>query len=110
MELNPDEIEETNRTPIQLFNDGIKADVTCSDYPNKLKKVLCEFMAKILTGNPQKVETAKKNPSTPKTGRKRTFCDADYEEINQQIVTLPTHPNLTEENINKIIELVNKFS
>ena len=32
------------------------------------------------------------------------------EEISQQIVTLPTHPNLTEENINKIIESINKFS
>lgn len=32
------------------------------------------------------------------------------EQISQQIVTLPTHPNLTEENVNKIIELVNKFS
>ncbi len=32
------------------------------------------------------------------------------EKISQQIVTLPTHPNLTEENINKIIESVNKFS
>ena len=88
MELNPDEIEETNRTPIQLFNDGIKADVTRSDYTNKLKKVLCEFMVKILTGNPQKVETAKKNPSAPKTGRKRTFCDADYEERANELVTL----------------------
>lgn len=88
MELNPDEIEETNRTPIQLFHDGIKADVTRSDYTNKLKKVLCEFMAKILTGNPQKVETAKKNPSAPKTGRKRTFCDADYEERANELVAL----------------------
>lgn len=32
------------------------------------------------------------------------------EKISQQIVTLPTHLNLTEENINKIIESVNKFS
>ena len=32
------------------------------------------------------------------------------EKISQQIVTLPTHPNLTEENITKIIESVNKFS
>lgn len=32
------------------------------------------------------------------------------EKISQQIVTLPTHPNLTEENIYKIIESINKFS
>ena len=31
------------------------------------------------------------------------------ERVSQQIVTLPTHPNLTEENLNKIIESVNKF-
>jgi len=31
------------------------------------------------------------------------------EEIGQQIVTLPTHPNLTEENMDRIIESVNKF-
>lgn len=31
------------------------------------------------------------------------------EEIGQQIVTLPTHPNLTEENLTTIIGAVNKF-
>ncbi|NDF48338.1 MAG: DegT/DnrJ/EryC1/StrS family aminotransferase, partial [Nitrosopumilaceae archaeon] len=31
------------------------------------------------------------------------------EKISQQIVTLPTHPNLTEEDLTKIIESVNKF-
>lgn len=31
------------------------------------------------------------------------------EEIGQQIVTLPTHPNLTEENLTTIIEAVNKL-
>ena len=51
MELDPNDIKENSRTPIQLFNDGIKADVTRLDYTNKLKKVLCEFMAKILKYN-----------------------------------------------------------
>jgi len=32
------------------------------------------------------------------------------EKISKEIVTLPTHPNLTDENVNKIIESVNKFS
>lgn len=31
------------------------------------------------------------------------------EEISQQIVTLPTHPNLTAEDVDRIIESVNKF-
>lgn len=31
------------------------------------------------------------------------------EKIGKQIVTLPTHPNLTEENLTKIIKAVNKF-
>ncbi len=31
------------------------------------------------------------------------------DQISQQIVTLPTHPNLTDADINKIIEYVNKF-
>ena len=31
------------------------------------------------------------------------------EEISKQIVTLPTHPNLTEENLDKIIEATNEF-
>ena len=31
------------------------------------------------------------------------------EEIGRKIVTLPTHPNLTEENIYRIVESVNKF-
>lgn len=32
------------------------------------------------------------------------------DQVSQQIVTLPTHPNLTEENIDKIIDCVNKYS
>lgn len=45
---------------------------------------------------------------------KMTMYKADVklpvtEKISQQIVTLPTHPNLTEENLAKIIESVNKF-
>ncbi|MBT6646217.1 MAG: hypothetical protein HOB51_01665 [Thaumarchaeota archaeon] len=88
MELDPNDIEENIRTPIQLFNDGIKADATRLDYTNKLKKVLCEFMAKILVGDPQKVKNTKSNPTAPKTGRKRTFCDADYEERANELVSL----------------------
>ena len=88
MELDPNDIEENIRTPIQLFNDGIKADATRLDYTNKLKKVLCEFMAKILVGDPQKVKGAKSNPTAPKTGRKRAFCDADYEERANELVSL----------------------
>ena len=31
------------------------------------------------------------------------------ETVGQQIVTLPTHPNLTDDDLTKIIESVNKF-
>jgi dTDP-4-amino-4,6-dideoxygalactose transaminase len=31
------------------------------------------------------------------------------EEVGQQIVILPTHPNLTEQDVSKIIECANKF-
>ena len=32
------------------------------------------------------------------------------DKIAKEIITLPTHPNLTEENITRIINCVNKFS
>lgn len=43
MQLSKSDIEITERTAIQLFFDGIKADATRNDYTNKLKKVLCEY-------------------------------------------------------------------
>jgi dTDP-4-amino-4,6-dideoxygalactose transaminase len=32
------------------------------------------------------------------------------EQVSQEIVTIPTHPNLSKQNVDKIIECVNKFS
>lgn len=88
MELNPNDIIHEEKVPIQLFYDGIKADVTRLDYTNKLKKILCEFLAKVLVGNPEKVEYAKKNPIPQKKGRKRLFCDADFEDRANELVRM----------------------
>ena len=46
----------------------------------------------------------------------KNFCEAKFgitfpitEKIGKQIVTIPIHPNLTENNIDKIITSINKF-
>ena len=33
----------------------------------------------------------------------------ESKEIGKEIVTLPTHPNITEKDLNKIIKTVNQF-
>ncbi len=66
MQLHRSDIEITERTAVQLFNDGIKADATRYDYTNKLKKVLCEYLGPILKGEPAKVEHQKKTLISPR--------------------------------------------
>ncbi len=107
MQLHRSDIEITERTAVQLFNDGIKADATRYDYTNKLKKVLCEYLGPILKGEPAKVEHQKKYPDKPKKGIKRQFFDADWQERANEFVDLAINEPKTIEAI--LMSLVQKL-
>jgi hypothetical protein len=107
MQLSQSDIQITERTAIQLFFDGIKADATRNDYTNKLKKVLCEYLGQILKGDPKKIENQKKYPDKPKKGVKRQFFDADWQERANELVKLAIDEPKTVEAI--LMSLVQKL-
>ncbi|MCV0401316.1 MAG: integrase [Nitrosopumilus sp.] len=79
MEIRPDEITKSKSKPLELFYSSIRAEATRKDYERKLKKVLCEFFAPILKGDPKLVQEDKTRYKTKSRGVKRTFSDADFE-------------------------------
>ena len=107
MKLSKSDIVISQSTPVELFFDGIKAKATRIDYTNKIKKVLCEYLADILKGDPKKVEFQKNNPVKPKKGVKRQFFDADWQERATEFVQLAVNDPKTTESI--LISLVQKL-
>ena len=59
MKLSKSDIVISSSTTVELFFDGIKAKARRLDYTNKIKKVLCEYLADMLKGDPSKVEFQK---------------------------------------------------
>ena len=88
MKLSPDDVEISEKSVVDLFRDGIRAEATRNDYTNKLKKVLCEYLGDILHGDPKKAEYQKNRPNPPKKGIKRQFYDADWEQRATELVDL----------------------
>ena len=107
MKLSKSDIVISSSTPVELFFDGIKAKATRLDYTNKIKKVLCEYLADILKGDPSKVEFQKNHPEKPKKGVKRQFFDADWQERANEFVQLALNDPKTTEAI--LISLVQKL-
>ena len=107
MKLSPDDIEISDKSVVDLFRDGIRADATRNDYTNKLKKVLCEYLGDILHGDPKKVEYQKNHPNPPKKGIKRQFYDADWEQRATELVNLALNEPKTVEAI--LLALVKKL-
>lgn len=107
MQLSKSDIKITERTVIQLFYDGIKANATRIDYTNKLKKVLCEYLNQILQGDPKKIEYQKQHLDKPKKGVKRQFFDADWQERANELVKLAQNEPKTVEAI--LLSLVQKL-
>lgn len=85
IEIQPYEITSTKHSPIELFYQSIKSDYTRTDYVNKMKKVLCEFLHIVLKGDPELVRKQKENPER-RRGRKRYFYDADFEARANELV------------------------
>ena len=44
MKLSPDDVIISEKSAVDLFHDGIRAEATRYDYTNKLKKVLSEYI------------------------------------------------------------------
>jgi len=99
MKLSPDDVIISEKSVVDLFHDGIRAEATRYDYTNKLKKVLCEYLGDILHGDPAKVEYQKNHPNSPKKGIKRQFLDADWEQRATELVNLAQNEPKTVEAI-----------
>jgi len=107
MQILPEEVTQTYKSPIQLFYEGLTENATRIEYVNKLKKVLCEYLALVLKGDPVKIENQKKNPSTQKRGIKRKFFDADFEDRAKELVELTRKDPEKVESI--FLTLIKKF-
>jgi hypothetical protein len=99
MNLSPDDVIISDKSVVDLFHDGIRAEDTRYDYTNKLKKVLCEYLGYILHGDPVKIEYQKNHPNPPKKGIKRQFLDADWEQRATELVNLAQNEPKTVEAI-----------
>ena len=108
MKINPDEITQTQETPLQLFYQGIKSSETKKDYDNKLKKVVCDFFAPILKGDPELVKQAKLKPKKP-SFNERSFSDADYEgRVNEFVRRSKADPQWAETLMLKLVDKLRK--
>lgn len=59
MQIRPDEIATTKKTPLKLFYEGIKSDASRKDFETKLKKVTYDYPSLILKGDPEKISKQK---------------------------------------------------
>ena len=59
LKLSPNDVIISEKSVVDLFHDGIRAEATRYDYTNKLKKVLCEYLGDILHGDPKKIQYQK---------------------------------------------------
>ena len=107
LKLSPNDVIISEKSVVDLFHDGIRAEATRYDYTNKLKKVLCEYLGDILHGDPKKIQYQKNHPNPPKKGIKRQFLDADWEQRATELVNLALNEPKTVEAI--LLALVKKL-
>ncbi|NIP61843.1 MAG: hypothetical protein GWN01_01930 [Nitrosopumilaceae archaeon] len=86
MELLPEEISEISESPLTRFYSTFNSNYTKKDYEIKLKKVMCEFLSKVLKGDPSKVEKELQTPKKKKPGAVRNFPVADFEDRVNEFV------------------------
>ncbi|MEX2193060.1 MAG: integrase [Nitrosarchaeum sp.] len=102
MEINPEEIIQTTDSPITLFYSALNNPSTKRNYTNMLKKIVCENLKSILSGNPQLMEQSQNTKHY-----KRTFSDADFEDrVNEFVRKADADPKWAE---SVIITLVSKL-
>ncbi|GKS66983.1 hypothetical protein YTPLAS73_05300 [Nitrosarchaeum sp.] len=81
LEIHPDEITQVNESPLAKFYSTFQSEYTKNDYERKLKRILCEFLAPVLVGNPEKVRHDIENPHKCRKGRAFSVSTADFEDI-----------------------------
>lgn len=95
MEIKPEEVIQTTESPIQLFYSALNNPATRRNYTNMLKKIVCEYLKPILTGDPTLVEEKEKE-NEPRH-YKRTFSDADFEiRVNELVHRANADPKWAE--------------
>jgi len=62
MEIHPEDIFKTDESPLTRFYNTFQSEQTKHDYDRKLKKVMCEFLATILVGDPNLVNSELHSP------------------------------------------------
>lgn len=75
MKITQADIKKVTDDPFLNFDSSLKTAATKKAYHNRLKKILCEFLQDILTGDPNLPKTK----SHHKGGIERQFNDGDYE-------------------------------
>ena len=75
MELRPEDLRQLHNNPYEIFRTACKTKVTLHDYESALKKITCEYLAKILVGDPAAIEA--EDPKI-KQGRRKAYSDADF--------------------------------
>ncbi len=95
MEIKPDELIITTENPYQIFVNSLPNPATRHEYVNVLKKVACQYLKNILTGDKKLVEeqTHKPRPKKRYPGKIRAFADADFEvRINEFVRRAKSDP------------------
>lgn len=104
IEIQPYEITKSEQNPIELFYQSLRSDYTRTDYVNKMKKVLCEFLRVVLKGDPELVKKQDADP-VKRRGRKRYFNDADFEaRANELVKRAKADPEWAETTLLKVSE------
>jgi len=95
MEIKPEEIILTLDSPIKLFYSALNNPATRRNYINLLKKIVCEYLKSIITGDTTLVQQDEKK--NKKRHYKRTFSDADFEcRVNEFVKSAKKDPKWAE--------------
>ncbi len=79
MEIKPEELLTSEKTPFERFKIGFKTDAAQEDSTKKLRKVLCEFLRPILRGDPALIEEELSREVKKTAGAKCSYPISDFE-------------------------------
>ena len=75
LEIQPSEIADLIEDPVIQFKKSFKSPVTAYHQTNSLRKVLCEFLAPVLKGDPELLQKARYLPANSNARRKIIIAD-----------------------------------
>jgi hypothetical protein len=107
MEIQPEEIFSSDESPLTRFYNTFQSEYTKQDYDRKLKKVMCEFLANILVGDPNLVNNEINSPTKSVKITSFKFPTADYHIRVNQFVKRAKNDHDWAENL--IITIIQKL-